>query len=328
MKNSFPAKLQTGIITLSAVGASLLIIGSARPGTARAHHGGDSDCQEQTWTYTKSSDFSDEKIIIDFENGDRQIDVTAKSGYQITEVALDVEDDGHPGFHVYANGPLNNFDPNPGKDIDGAKVKVKNICAGGSSGSTGSTGSTGSSGSSGATGSTGSNGNDKILWCHVEPNGNSQTLELPEAALREAGHMDAEGNPLHAGDHAGACETGGSGASGASGASGTSGATGSTGQEPTITPTPTTVSQNNPGGSGGDGKSDGKSDGRSSCPECTQAPTGNVLGASVGGGQVLGASTDGFAPTGSADGVLTNLMGAVGAIFTAVGAFFAKKTTR
>jgi hypothetical protein len=56
---------------------------------------------------------------------------------------------------------------------------------------------------------------DKILWCHFEPNGNSQTLDLPPAALQNAGHMDASGNPLHAGDHAGECI------------------------EPTATPTPT-----------------------------------------------------------------------------------------
>ena len=47
-------------------------------------------------------------------------------------------------------------------------------------------------------------GTDKITWCHCEPNGNCQTLMLPEQALN--GHKDAEGNPLHAGDHAGVCE--------------------------------------------------------------------------------------------------------------------------
>ena len=46
---------------------------------------------------------------------------------------------------------------------------------------------------------------EKVTWCHTEPNGNQQTLELPQAALEQAGHMDAGGNPLHAGDHAGAC---------------------------------------------------------------------------------------------------------------------------
>lgn len=45
----------------------------------------------------------------------------------------------------------------------------------------------------------------KIPWCHFEPNGNYQTLHLPAAALQSAGHMDANGNPLHAGDHPGEC---------------------------------------------------------------------------------------------------------------------------
>ena len=46
----------------------------------------------------------------------------------------------------------------------------------------------------------------KVTWCHCEPNGNCQELELPQQALEQAGHSDANGNPLHAGDHAGVCE--------------------------------------------------------------------------------------------------------------------------
>lgn len=46
---------------------------------------------------------------------------------------------------------------------------------------------------------------NKVYWCHCEPNGNCQTLHLPLQALEQAGHMDAQGNALHAGDHEGAC---------------------------------------------------------------------------------------------------------------------------
>jgi preprotein translocase subunit SecG len=46
---------------------------------------------------------------------------------------------------------------------------------------------------------------DKIYWCHCEPSGGCQTLHLPPSALQNAGHMDASGNPLHAGDYAGQC---------------------------------------------------------------------------------------------------------------------------
>ena len=45
---------------------------------------------------------------------------------------------------------------------------------------------------------------DKFDWCHCEPNGGCQTLNLPLQALN--GHKDAYGNPLHAGDHEGICE--------------------------------------------------------------------------------------------------------------------------
>lgn len=47
---------------------------------------------------------------------------------------------------------------------------------------------------------------EKLLWCHVAESGVQNTLELPQQALENAGHVDAGGNPLHAGDHAGACE--------------------------------------------------------------------------------------------------------------------------
>ena len=54
-----------------------------------------------------------------------------------------------------------------------------------------------------------------------------------------------------------------------------------------VTPTPTTAPSTNTSG-GGDGRSDGRSDGLSSCPSCTQAPSGPikaVLGLSYTGGE-------------------------------------------
>lgn len=86
------------------------------------------ECDE-LFDYTKSSDFNDFRLEIDFENSDQQIDVSAKSGYQITEVALEVPDDGFPGFHIYATGPVNNFNPPGSQDINVTKVKVKKVCA-------------------------------------------------------------------------------------------------------------------------------------------------------------------------------------------------------
>ena len=46
---------------------------------------------------------------------------------------------------------------------------------------------------------------EKNEWCHCAESGVCNTLDLPQQALEQAGHVNASGNPLHAGDHAGAC---------------------------------------------------------------------------------------------------------------------------
>lgn len=93
-----------------------------------ATYGGGDNCND-VFTYEKSSDFSDSRVNINFENNDYQIDVNGVGSYQVTEVSLDVSNDGHSGYHVYATGPINNFNPNPGDSINEAKVKVKKVCA-------------------------------------------------------------------------------------------------------------------------------------------------------------------------------------------------------
>jgi hypothetical protein len=70
-------------------------------------------------------------------------------------------------------------------------------------------------------------------------------------------------------------------------------------------------------GGPGDGLSDGRSDGRSSCPECTKAPQG----------QVLGATTD-FAATGVAGDMIMNVVGALGGLSTAAGVFLTKRFSK
>lgn len=86
---------------------------------------------------------------------------------------------------------------------------------------------------------------------------------------------------------------------------------------PTPTPTPTQAPGNpgNPGGPG-DGLSDGRSDGRSSCPSCTQAPQG----------QVLGATTE-FASTGVVEDIIMNAVGVIGGLSTAAGIVLKKRFT-
>jgi hypothetical protein len=82
------------------------------------------------FNYTKSQDFTDSKVVIDFSSNDKSISVSAKSGYAITKVELDIQNDGHNGYVQVSTGPLTNFDPNPGDKIDSAKVEVTKVCTG------------------------------------------------------------------------------------------------------------------------------------------------------------------------------------------------------
>lgn len=82
---------------------------------------------ESTSVYTKSSDFSDSKVNINFSSGNTVISVSAGSGYEVTKVELDVNGDGYGGFYAYATGPVDNFNP-PGGNIDNARVEVTKVC--------------------------------------------------------------------------------------------------------------------------------------------------------------------------------------------------------
>lgn len=165
------------------------------------------------------------------------------------------------------------------------------------------------------------NNNNKIVWCHVEPNGNSQTLELPMQALENAGHVNANGNPLHAGDHAGACTTI------------TPTATPTPTYTPTVTPTctptvtitptttptptvtPTVITSN----AGGNGDTDGRGCAVHDCSgnQVGGSSTSNqaVLGTSTQA--VLGAST--MASTGGFAGTLMNIYAIFGMLLVAAG---------
>jgi len=84
-------------------------------------------CNQQT-EYTKSFDFNDFRVNIDLQDNDRAITVTAKTGYELVSVQLDVDNDGHTGYYTYpvVNGVK--FNPNPGDEINCAKVKVVKVC--------------------------------------------------------------------------------------------------------------------------------------------------------------------------------------------------------
>lgn len=85
-------------------------------------------CGEE-FVYTKTNDFADSRVEIDFETAfgqpRNQIDVLAKSGYSVTKVELDVVGDGYIGFHTYTLSAVTDYNPNPGYTIDAARVTVK-----------------------------------------------------------------------------------------------------------------------------------------------------------------------------------------------------------
>lgn len=83
----------------------------------------------QTFDYTKGEDFTDNRVIVDFQDNDNSITVTPKSGYQLVWVQLNVQDDNHNGFFTYTVLSGVKFNPNPGTKIDSAKVEVKKVCA-------------------------------------------------------------------------------------------------------------------------------------------------------------------------------------------------------
>jgi LPXTG-site transpeptidase (sortase) family protein len=88
------------------------------------HH---DQCQENTFTYEKSSDFSDSKIEIDFKDSNKKVEVSAKSGYQITEVWLEIKDKEHDYFHKYGTS-AGTYSSEHKDKIAKVKVVVKKVC--------------------------------------------------------------------------------------------------------------------------------------------------------------------------------------------------------
>jgi hypothetical protein len=99
-------------------------------------------------------------------------------------------------------------------------------------------------------------------WCHCEPNGNCQTLYLPNQALEQAGHVDASGSPLHAGDHAGECLNPTATATPTSTATATA----------TATNQPTATATNDPC----DGDCNEPTETPTSTPQATETPNGDI----------------------------------------------------
>lgn len=195
MKRESLKVVLAGILTVAALAFGLFST-NVKPSNATFSASPTPSCG--TFNYEKTSNFSDSKVTINFsndnqdsgDNGKGIISVSGNNGWSVTNVELSVEDDTYSGYHVYASGSLNNFNPNPGHEIYSAKVTVTKSCA-----------------TSQPTNAPTASPTEeaKVYWCHYEPNGNHQTLHLPMSALTNAGHVNANGNPLHAGDHAGEC---------------------------------------------------------------------------------------------------------------------------
>jgi hypothetical protein len=160
------------------------------------------DSCNQEFTYNKSDkdlDFDDSRVNIDLQSyqgdNDRRVVFTAKSGYVIIYYGVDYT--GNDDFE--ASGNLSSLQSHTytapdNQTIDNVSVKVKKVCASSTPTSTPTVAPTATATPEG-----------KVYWCHCEPNGNCQTLHLPISALTNAGHANADGNPLHAGDYAGQC---------------------------------------------------------------------------------------------------------------------------
>jgi hypothetical protein len=149
-----------------------LVLGSFAfvPQTASAVANPPIDSCDQIFEYTKTGDFDDSRVNINFEKNpgnlsfSNQIDVSAKNGYVITKVELDVEDDNHQGLWTYATNAVNNFNPNPGDKINSAKITVKKVC-------------------------------DKVTICHATGNGfivNEPNKTADAGGHAGLGHQDGE----------------------------------------------------------------------------------------------------------------------------------------
>lgn len=140
-------------------------------------------------TYEFENEGSNSRVDINVHSSDREIDATGLNGWTISNLWLD-EEGGSINYISFGGGNKNDFNPSNFGDINKVKVEVSKSCATATPTRTATPTATSES---------------KVYWCHCEPNGNCQTLHLPMSALTNAGHVSANGNPLHAGDYSGQC---------------------------------------------------------------------------------------------------------------------------
>src|SRR3989344_1619853 len=90
----------------------------------------------QTFTYEKSSEYDDSRVHFEYEEDEswksdykRMISLTADSGYEIIDIWLEVDGVNVSGWDLHFTSALNNYNPNPGGEIENAKAVVKKVCA-------------------------------------------------------------------------------------------------------------------------------------------------------------------------------------------------------
>ena len=122
-------KLWTWVAAFVVVAIVLwLVFGMAKPAGATYIPEIQVDECEETFDYTKEGDFDDSRVNINFQDGDEAITVTAKAGYALVWVQLNVESDNQAGFVTHSVVSGVKYNPNPGEDIEVAKVRVKKVC--------------------------------------------------------------------------------------------------------------------------------------------------------------------------------------------------------
>lgn len=91
-------------------------------------HSGQSNENCGTYTYYFERDSNNGKVEVDFKSNSKIISVKSTNGWIVTKVELDVKDDNHTGFWKYSDGELSDFNPNPGGEIEEARVTVSKTC--------------------------------------------------------------------------------------------------------------------------------------------------------------------------------------------------------
>lgn len=132
MEGGEKLKLMKNLIVAFIAGLVLLV--GASPVLATQEEPKIDECGSQV-EYTRNSDFSDNRVVIDFintaSNGNPDsIAVSAQvaNGYALVSVLLDIENDNLGGYQDHTASFPGTFNPNPGEDVDSVKVTVVKVC--------------------------------------------------------------------------------------------------------------------------------------------------------------------------------------------------------